>query len=178
MSRGRAEREGDTESRAGSRLWTVSAELHTGFELTDHKIIIWAKVWLSHPGAPLCDYFQSIFWSRGGDSGTSNLMDSSDWRATLSMWFQIGSWFVKYKIFEHGSRILMSNIVFTHRRLYDFINRQIIKNKVPCFEKNLWFPFCKYKDSLQSLCLKCHLFDGFKKHALILLSEQRMRKLK
>ena len=36
--RGR-EREGDTESEAGSRLWAVSMEPHMGVELMNHKIM-------------------------------------------------------------------------------------------------------------------------------------------
>ena len=37
MSRGGAEREGDTESEAGSRLRPVSTEPDAGLELTDRK---------------------------------------------------------------------------------------------------------------------------------------------
>ena len=44
MSGGGAERVGDTESQAGSRLWTVSTEPDMGLKLTDHKIMAWAKV--------------------------------------------------------------------------------------------------------------------------------------
>ena len=43
MSRGGAEREGDTESEAGSRLWGVSIEPDAGLKLTDHEIMTWAK---------------------------------------------------------------------------------------------------------------------------------------
>ena len=43
LRRGR-EREGDTESEAGSRLWTVSTEPNTGLELTNHEIMTWAEV--------------------------------------------------------------------------------------------------------------------------------------
>ena len=39
-----AEREGDTESEAGSRLWAVSTELYVGFELADREIVTWAEV--------------------------------------------------------------------------------------------------------------------------------------
>ena len=39
MNGGRAEREGDTESEAGSRLWAVSTEPDTGREPTDRKIV-------------------------------------------------------------------------------------------------------------------------------------------
>ena len=39
MSGGGAEREGDTESEAGSRLWAVSTEPNAGLELTDHQIM-------------------------------------------------------------------------------------------------------------------------------------------
>ena len=50
MSRGGAEREGDTESEAGSRLWAVSIEPDPGLELTDllqltdREIMTWAEV--------------------------------------------------------------------------------------------------------------------------------------
>ena len=39
MSREGAEREGDTESDASSRLWTDSTEPDTGLELTDREIM-------------------------------------------------------------------------------------------------------------------------------------------
>ena len=39
MSRGGADREGDTESKAGSRLRAVSAEPDVGLELTDREIM-------------------------------------------------------------------------------------------------------------------------------------------
>ena len=44
MSREGAEREGDTESQAGSRLWAVSTEPDAGLELTDREIMTWAEV--------------------------------------------------------------------------------------------------------------------------------------
>ena len=40
---GRTEREGDMESQAGSRLWTVSTEPDVGFKATKHEIMTWAK---------------------------------------------------------------------------------------------------------------------------------------
>ena len=43
VSRGGAEREGDTESKAGSRLWVVSTEPDKGLKLMDGEIMIWAK---------------------------------------------------------------------------------------------------------------------------------------
>ena len=39
MSRGEAEREQDTESKAGSRLSAVSTEPNAGLELMDHEIM-------------------------------------------------------------------------------------------------------------------------------------------
>ena len=39
VSGGRAERKGDTESEAGSRLWAVSTETDAGLELTDREIM-------------------------------------------------------------------------------------------------------------------------------------------
>ena len=44
MSGGGAEREGDTESEAGSRLWGISTEPDTGLELTFHEIMTWVEV--------------------------------------------------------------------------------------------------------------------------------------
>ena len=41
---GEGEREMETESEAGSRLQAVSEEPDVGFELTDCKIMTWAKV--------------------------------------------------------------------------------------------------------------------------------------
>ena len=36
--------EGDTESKAGSRLWVISTEPNVGLELTNCKIMTWAEV--------------------------------------------------------------------------------------------------------------------------------------
>ena len=44
MSRGGAEREGDTESKAGSRLRAVSTEPGTGLEPMDREIVTWLKL--------------------------------------------------------------------------------------------------------------------------------------
>ena len=38
------EREEDTDSKAGSRLWAISAEPDVGIELMIHEIVTWAKV--------------------------------------------------------------------------------------------------------------------------------------
>lgn len=44
VSGGGAERGGDSESEAGSRLWAVSTETDAGLELTSHEITTWAEV--------------------------------------------------------------------------------------------------------------------------------------
>ena len=44
VNRWGAEREGDTESETGSRLWAVSTEPDAGLELTDREIMTWAEV--------------------------------------------------------------------------------------------------------------------------------------
>ena len=44
VSGGGAERQGATESEAGSRLWAVSAEPDAGLELTNGEIMTWAEV--------------------------------------------------------------------------------------------------------------------------------------
>ena len=38
------EREGDIESKSGSRLWAVSTETDVGLEPMNHEIMTWAKV--------------------------------------------------------------------------------------------------------------------------------------
>ena len=65
MSGGGAEREGDTESEACSRLWAVSTEPNTRLELTNNEIMTWAKVghltdWATQ--APLALIFDSAFF--------------------------------------------------------------------------------------------------------------------
>ena len=44
MSRGGAERKGDTESEAGSRLQAVSTEPDVGLEPMNREIMTWAEV--------------------------------------------------------------------------------------------------------------------------------------
>ena len=44
MNGGGAEREGDTESEAGSRLWAISPEPDAGLKLADREIVTWAEV--------------------------------------------------------------------------------------------------------------------------------------
>ena len=45
MNGGGAEREGDTESETGSRLWAIiTPEPDAGLELTDREIVTWAEV--------------------------------------------------------------------------------------------------------------------------------------
>ena len=44
MNGGGEEREGDTESEAGSRLRAISPEPDAGLELMDHEIMTWAEV--------------------------------------------------------------------------------------------------------------------------------------
>ena len=41
---GEGQREGDTESEAGSKLWAVSTDPDVGLELTNHEIMTWAEV--------------------------------------------------------------------------------------------------------------------------------------
>ena len=87
MSRGGAEREGDTESKAGSRLWAVSTEPDAGLEPTDCEIMTWAKVGCSTDWAtqapPLKCFLKFFFkfiyfweteykWGRSRDRETQN----------------------------------------------------------------------------------------------------------
>ena len=69
MNGGGAEREGGTESEAGSGLRAVSPEPDAGLELTDREIVTWAEVGCSTDWAtqaPLIDSFIesiSVFWA-------------------------------------------------------------------------------------------------------------------
>ena len=59
-SRRGAERQEDTESKAGSRLWAVCTEPRVGLEPTNCEIMTWAKVWLlmtESPGRPIWSPF-------------------------------------------------------------------------------------------------------------------------
>ena len=58
VSRGGAEREGDTESEAGSRFWAVSTEPDAGLAPVNSEIITWAEVghltnWATQAPLPL-----------------------------------------------------------------------------------------------------------------------------
>ena len=44
VSGGGAEREGDTDSEAGSRFWAVCTEPDVGLKVTNHEIMNWAVV--------------------------------------------------------------------------------------------------------------------------------------
>ena len=68
-SRGGAEREGDTDSKAGSRLWAVSTEPDPGLKPIYCEIITWAKVehsthWTTQ--TPLCSDFKRKQGCLGG----------------------------------------------------------------------------------------------------------------
>ena len=69
MSRGGAEREGETESEAGCRLRAVCTEPDTGFKLTNCEIMTWAEVGRSMDWATQAPLFL-VFW------GTSKLVSS------------------------------------------------------------------------------------------------------
>ena len=61
---GGSEKEGDTESETGSRLWAVSTKPDMGLKPTDHEIMTWAEVrglsnWATQ--APQGLYFLNIF---------------------------------------------------------------------------------------------------------------------
>ena len=75
MNRGGAEREGDTESEAGSSLWAISPEPDVGLELTNHETVTWAEVgrptdWATQ--APLLPQFLLNAWSQKADYKTAN----------------------------------------------------------------------------------------------------------
>ena len=69
-----AEREGDTECEAGSRLWAVSTEPDAGLELTNQELMAWAKVRHLTDWAPqvLLDMKWLLTYWREGELSLSN----------------------------------------------------------------------------------------------------------
>ena len=61
MNGGGPEREGDTESEAGSRLWAVSTEPNVGLKLTNREIMTWAEVGRLNDWATQAPLFFKIF---------------------------------------------------------------------------------------------------------------------
>ena len=61
MRGGGAERKGDTESEAGSRLWAVSIESDAGLEPTNREIMTWAEVGRSTDWATQAPLYLNIF---------------------------------------------------------------------------------------------------------------------
>ena len=77
MNGGGAEREGDTESEEGARVWAISPEPDVGLELTDREIVTWAEVVRSTDWAtqvPPEWQFRSEWttWKAGSDQVTFN----------------------------------------------------------------------------------------------------------
>ena len=58
-----AEREGDTESEAGSRLWAVSTEPDVGLELMNREILTWVEVGRSTDWATQAPPILIVFYS-------------------------------------------------------------------------------------------------------------------
>ena len=58
---GEGQREGDTESEIGSRLWAVSTEPNVGVEFTDCEIMTWAEVGCSTDWASQAPLNSSFF---------------------------------------------------------------------------------------------------------------------
>ena len=64
VSKGGAEREGDTESEAGSRFWAVSTEPDAGLKLKNHDIMTQAEVRGLTTWATQVPLFYFVFDSR------------------------------------------------------------------------------------------------------------------
>ena len=88
------EREGKSESEAGSRLWVVGAQPDTGFKPTNHEIMTWAKVsrltdWATQ--APLSSNIRTIekthrYW---------------EYYSIHDFWRQFTVWTALLSIFNH-----------------------------------------------------------------------------
>ena len=76
-----AEKEEDTESEAGSRLWAVSTEPDAGLELMNCEIMTWAEVgsltdWATQ--APPISFFKRSVWVLNGICKLSTLKIGMD----------------------------------------------------------------------------------------------------
>ena len=76
---GGAEREGDTESETGSRLWAVSTEPDAGLELTDREIMTWAEVgrltdWATQAPLTFIHFWETEHeWGSGRENGSHRI---------------------------------------------------------------------------------------------------------
>ena len=79
---GQEQREGNTESEAGCRLWAVSTEPDAGLKLTNREIVTWAKVrrstdWATQ--APLVFYIDDSMLSDREVASTVYSLDRHMW---------------------------------------------------------------------------------------------------
>ena len=96
MNRGGAEREGDTESEASSRLWAISPEPDAGLELVDREIVTWAEVrrptnWATQ--APLNLTFKNVIpYTKSPQSGLMVLVLGEEIEFASG---ELGTWYSK-----------------------------------------------------------------------------------
>ena len=86
MSGGGAKREGDTESKASSRLWAASTDPDVGLKSVNREIMTWAKethLTLCHPGSPETSFFLVCQFKNGYTWG-ARLAQLVEW-ATLDL---------------------------------------------------------------------------------------------
>ena len=81
---GKGQREGDTESETGSRLWAVSTEPDAGLELTECETMTWAEVgcltdWATQVPLQLTSFKPQLDWFRA--EALPNVPCEMDWWA-------------------------------------------------------------------------------------------------
>ena len=86
VSREGAEREGDTGSEAGSRLWAVSTGPDAGLELPDREIMTWAELrhltnWTTQ--APPTNNWLSTYYVPSAEQGTEDSKMNKVWSLLL-----------------------------------------------------------------------------------------------
>ena len=93
MSGQRAEREGDTEYEADSRLWAVGTEPNAGPEPTSRETMMWAKVgpptnWATQvPQKTL--FLSNLYTQRGAQTHNPKIKSATAWASLAS---QEGTW--------------------------------------------------------------------------------------
>ena len=97
MNRGGSDKEGDTESETGPRLWAVSTEPDAGLELMDREIMTWAKVGCLTDWATQAPLFSSILYDQPCKHCLHHEVYSAN---SLRVYFAFLSWLMTLRSFH------------------------------------------------------------------------------
>ena len=140
MSGGGVEREGDTESEAGSRLWAVSTEPKWGSNPLNREVMTWAKVGSSTDWATQCPHKALLYVLRhGGDAKHCGIGLQAEVAAfsRVSLLLEKNNWQAK------GG---CSDWMFgDHFRTTSKVSRHFKENNLQCLSPMRWFELSSEK---------------------------------